>query len=910
MKETKSLVESLFDTIYGKEVNGIVEGDIFTLNPNAIENHVDASNILPTELRDASIGNENIPTEPKQDRFWNGSIEQIKQLVGQVTDEELKYEYNCKVDILVHKARRWYPDEVYLPDADAETPKLVHQMTSRIRELIVKLALDIPEICNNTREELVMPPLVFDYLTRQGLTEQELAKYNKEQNNKKEEFLRKNKKTNNKKNVDEEEKEQTEFRSRFIERTKEAFLNLFNNFVEGHLKYTLKDKVLNSTLINENYIERLNRIKTYNMFKDHLESKIIVLRIDIEEYIKIEDYEEWDEEGNGVGNKICKDIIFPNAEKTFLESINTILGFNPKAVILLVDFVGADRDDPDLTVKHLEKFLVTNKAIEAPVTRVTDLSIILDGLEANFEDMMYQENTVFLIENINTFPQERGTEITEEGNIITLCEYSKYKFTKLLSAGSVYINDSPLGIMKRTPSIIDMKSQYKAIGKRLDSQLSKFCNFYFINSPNYMLIMGDIDIKYESQNLYYLQHLLIINSLLTKFKIICLMGKIGLVFTQFLQKDYIINKDCNISPLFYQLIKYILIRADLNGTEIILPTDIRTLPKGECAKLLESENQGIAITDSYYYKSIKDLYNRDKRQKRIERNHSEEELEEHNYYHEIKLKEEEIEILSHYSNNTVDFKSNDYIKPFIEVQDISKPKKNLKTPLDTRKFLEGIYTKSITFLEPVATIPTNVNNLSISHVSAKSMNKENLNNSEIIAHPSQIANKEREPYIFNTEITELVDYGEKTYLNMCQAISQSNCLMWLGKLSPTRIDNMFDSFSVLVESLNERKDSLVKRFHEIMEEEEKKLNEGDFKAKKFLFTTLVKCPNSYKLLRQSFKKFLEDRVQVEEDEVPEEILEDDDNFMNQMNHLVDFHIDEEYEFLNRILAGEHVPGKI
>jgi hypothetical protein len=30
--------------------------------------------------------------------------------------------------------------------------------------------------------------------------------------------------------------------------------------------------------------------------------------------------------------------------------------------------------------------------------------------------------------------------------------------------------------------------------------------------------------------------------------------------------------------------------------------------------------------------------------------------------------------------------------------------------------------------------------------------------------------------------------------------------------------------------------------------------------------------------------------------------------MNQMNHFVDFHIDEEYEFLNTILAGGHVPG--
>jgi hypothetical protein len=870
MTQGKQLVGNIFDVIYGKEVSKVInEGDLFTLNnPNAIDNpdNINASNILPTELRDESLGF--IPTEPKQDRFWNGSIEQVKQLITQLPDEELKYEYTCKLDILIHKARRWYPDEVVVPEngIPADQSKSLSPMTSRIRDLLVKLALDIPDICNSVREELVMPPLVFDYLTRQGLTEQEVVKYNKEQNNKKEEFLRKNKKATGKKNVDEEEKEQLEFKTRFLERTREGFLGLFNGFEEGNLKYNLEDRVLGSILINEDYVERLNRIKTYNMIKDHLESKIIILRIDIEEYVKIEDYEEFDEEGNGVGNKICKGIVFPNAESTFLESINTVLGFNPKAVILLVDFIGEGRDDPDVTIKHLEKYLVTNKAVEAPVTLVTDLSI-LDGLEANFEDMMYQENTVFLLEAIGSFPQERGTEISEEGLVETLCEYNKFKFTKLLSAGSVFINDAPFGILNRTPSVLDMKSQYKAIGKRLDSQLSKFLYFYLINSPNFMLVMGDLEFKAESHDHSILQHLLIINALLTKFKVICLMGKIGLIFVQYLQKDFLVDKEFNVNPLFYQLIKYILVKASLNEIEIILPTDICTLPRVECDKLRESAIDGLTICESDYYKNVKNLYKRDKRQKRIERNHSEEELEEHNYYHEIKLKEEEIETLSLYRNNTIEFKSNDYLKPFVEAQDIHKPRKILKTPLDMRKNLEEIYKKPIVFLEPMPREITANNNLSISHISNKSVinQKDNpLNTSELAGNVS-INNAPREPYLFNTEISELVDYGEKTYLNISQAVHRSNCLIWLGKLSPSNIDNMFDSYTILVENLNERKDSLIKRFHELMEEEEKKLNEGDFKAKKFLFTTLVKCSSSYKLLRQSFKKFLEDRVQVVRD---------------------------------------------
>jgi hypothetical protein len=890
MEQSKKLVESLFDAIYGKE-------EILTFTPNLDNNNLlnldegnieqneirdSNSNILPSELRDE----EEVPVEvniPKQDRFWNGSVEQIKQMITQITDEEVKYDFSCKLDILIHKARRNYQDQVIAPVPEQQQqqqqdnskieklPSVVSPINNRIRDLLIKLALDIPDICNSVREELILPPIVFDHLTRQSLTEQELAKYTKEQNNKKEEFLRKNKKTAQGKNkpvVDEEEKEQQEFKTRFFDKTKEAFLNSFNNFEEGNLKYTLEGKVLNSILFNDEYVERLGRIKTYNMIKDHLESKIIILRIDINDYIKIETPEievgdniEQPQEGVEV-KKVLTEVAFPNAEKTFLESINTLLGFNPKAIILLVNFI----DDPDLDIRFLEKFLQTSKLVEAPTVLVTDLNI-LDNLELNFEDMMYQENSIFLVPNINSFPEEKGYQINEEGGSENLCQYNKFKFMKLLSAGSVFVNDSPFGILKKTPSVLDMICKHRAIGKRLDSQFSKFLYFYLINSPNFMLIIGDMDIKAESPDQYYLQHLLIINALLSKFKVICLMGKIGLVFVQYLQKEFFVYKELNINPIFYQFIKYILVRAKLNGVEIILPTDIRILPKAECEKLREGEVNDVDITETEYYKFIKDLYRREKRQKRIERNHSEEELEEHNYYENIKLKEDEAETLKLYRDNTIEFNANDLVTPFTDAQEIYKPKKILKTELEVRANLEAIYSKPIIFPETPVVITGLNNNLSMSRMSAKTVT--NLNNSEL--HNSNINNTNnnitvnnipKEPYLFNTETSELVDYGDKTYLNICQAVNRSNCLLWLGKLSPSKIDNIFDSFTTLVENIHERKDILRIKFNELMEEEEKKLTEGDYKAKKFLFNILLKCQSSYKLLKKAFKKFLEDRVQI------------------------------------------------
>ena len=76
------------------------------------------------------------------------------------------------------------------------------------------------------------------------------------------------------------------------EMQKEAFddiLDLFNNFENERYSYTLKQKVLGSHNFDEEYIERLCRVKTLRSVKNEggIDNKYVVLRIDIENYINI-----------------------------------------------------------------------------------------------------------------------------------------------------------------------------------------------------------------------------------------------------------------------------------------------------------------------------------------------------------------------------------------------------------------------------------------------------------------------------------------------------------------------------------------------------------------------------------------------------------------------------------------------
>jgi len=200
-----------------------------------------------------------------------------------------------------------------------------------------------------------------------------------------------------------------------------------------------------------------------------------------------------------------------------------------------------------------------------------------------------------MFENLNFFLEECGAEIDEWTQQETILKYfNKMNFTQKLSKATYFLNDSQLAIMRTYPSVIDMQCDKKILGLRLENQLGKIFNFFNINTKEYVLIIGG-----END---LLTDLRIINASLLKFTHIFIIGKLAIYFIHFIQKNYIINKE-EINPDYDRLTRFILIQADLNNIEIVLPEDAYTLKSSEYEKFSTQEN---------YFKKIKNLFKRQK----------------------------------------------------------------------------------------------------------------------------------------------------------------------------------------------------------------------------------------------------------------------------------------------------------
>ena len=90
--------------------------------------------------------------------------------------------------------------------------------------------------------------------------------------------------------------------------------------------------------MDENYVQRLSRIKTFNNVKTEggFDSKYAVLRIDLEE-CKLIYTDDTDEEGNVTGNHLSN-IDYLSAKDNIFQSLIYLLNNGVKAVLLLVDF--------------------------------------------------------------------------------------------------------------------------------------------------------------------------------------------------------------------------------------------------------------------------------------------------------------------------------------------------------------------------------------------------------------------------------------------------------------------------------------------------------------------------------------------------------------------------------------------
>jgi len=95
----------------------------------------------------------------EEDRFWNGSIDDLKKMIKDLSDPEIKREFAFKLDVLIHKSQKKLP----------ETSKI----NNFIKAILSDLSTEIIEMGSKIKEELLIPPTSFDFLTKQTLTDQE-----------------------------------------------------------------------------------------------------------------------------------------------------------------------------------------------------------------------------------------------------------------------------------------------------------------------------------------------------------------------------------------------------------------------------------------------------------------------------------------------------------------------------------------------------------------------------------------------------------------------------------------------------------------------------------------------------------------------------------------------------------------
>lgn len=570
-----------------------------------------------------------IPEEDKEARYWDGKISVIFDLISQIEDQETQYDLKFKLNNIIHAARKSFPEDSPIFES--------------VKDIILEIALEYPESALKIREELGLPPTSFDYLTRQGLTDPETVKYNNEQNKKKDEFYKKNKKKPPK-NAEEEQAELAEYHSKITAGIREKLLNKINNIDTESIKHRINQSVISSLNFDENYIDRICRIKSLKTVKNEgLEGKNILLRIDIEKYEHIWE-DNYDDDGKFMKRQL-KSIDFFQIKDTILQSMNFMFDNRAKSIILLTDFGPKNGVfNPEFSMKYFYDFLIKDNLVDNPIYFVNDLEELSD-FDSKLENEVFKENCLIIMENLNFFPEEVGYEtdklidlinnsneinsnVSINHNTTTNLKYiSKMSYLEKFMKGTIFVNDSTRSIVKNYPTIIDykflsdvtLKPYSKAIGLRLNTQINKITNFFTINSPNFILILGDGDIfipfdanqtknnnasrnsiSYEeSQNINksgfseddqdVFKRLFMLNFMLLKFKTVFIFGKLALYFIQFIQKDFIFHIKFDIHPFLANLMKFILAKAQLNNIEIILPEDGKYIAKSEYSKFFNTE---------------------------------------------------------------------------------------------------------------------------------------------------------------------------------------------------------------------------------------------------------------------------------------------------------------------------------
>ena len=190
----------------------------------------------------------------------------------------------------------------------------------------------------------------------------------------------------------------------------------------------------------------------------------------------------------------------------------------------------------------------------------------------------------------------------------------------------------------------------------------------------------------------------------------------------------------------------------------------------------------------------------------------------------------------------------------------------------------------------------------------KEDNKTEENKEEEIKEEKHTKKKLKDPRLYDCEKMELVDFGEHSYQKLIDSISDLHGLMWIGRLSPSKCENMFDNYIKIINKINDRKKELKEKFDEEQAIEEKKLLENDLKARKQLLNIFLKGKSTYDTIKDNYKMILSGQANPDEIGEEDEGGQDEEQFNHDMHRLIDYYIDDDFELINSIMEGNHIAG--
>jgi hypothetical protein len=196
----------------------------------------------------------------------------------------------------------------------------------------------------------------------------------------------------------------------------------------------------------------------------------------------------------------------------------------------------------------------------------------------------------------------------------------------------------------------------------------------------------------------------------------------------------------------------------------------------------------------------------------------------------------------------------------------------------------------------------------------KDINKEEENNEQEENNEMKIEEekeKEYKPYdprLYDYDNMELVDFGEESYNKLIEEIKNTYGIMWIGRLSPSKAENIFDNYLKIVQAIIERKNALKSKFEEEQATQEKSLKETDMKAKKQLLNVFLKSSHAYEEFKETYRMIITGQANPDEFIEEDEGGQDEEQFSHDLHTLIDYYINDDFELINSILEGKHISG--